>query len=67
VRPHWRSLEQLAGDVRALIVTRGGEGSEIYADGRRYDIPCVEADQISIRPAAAMPTVPACSTASPMV
>lgn len=41
-----RSLEQLAGDVRALIVTRGGEGSEIYADGRRYDIPCVGAEQI---------------------
>ena len=37
---------QLAGDVRALIVTRGGEGSEIYADGRRYDIPCVEAEEI---------------------
>ena len=41
-----RSLEQLAGDVRALIVTRGGEGSDIYADGRRYDIPCVEAEEI---------------------
>ena len=41
-----RSLEQLAGDVRALIVTRGGEGSEIYADGRRYIIPCVGAEQI---------------------
>lgn len=41
-----RSLEQLAGDVRALIVTRGGEGSDIYADGRRYDIPCVGAEQI---------------------
>ena len=40
------SLEQLAGDVRALIVTRGGEGSEIYADGRRYIIPCVGAEQI---------------------
>ena len=41
-----RSLEQLAGDVKALIVTRGGEGSEIYADGRRYDIPCVPAAQV---------------------
>lgn len=41
-----RSLEQLAGDVRALIVTRGGEGSDICADGRRYDIPCVGAEQI---------------------
>lgn len=41
-----RSLEQLAGLVKALIVTRGGEGSEIYAEGLRYDVPCVEADAI---------------------
>ena len=41
-----RSVEQLAGEVRALIVTKGGAGSEIHADGRRHDIPCVEADAI---------------------
>jgi len=41
-----RSLEQLAGEVKALIVTRGGEGSHIYADGRRYDIPCAKADAV---------------------
>ncbi|HOI51277.1 MAG TPA: PfkB family carbohydrate kinase, partial [Azonexus sp.] len=41
-----RSLEQLASEVRALIVTRGGEGSEIHADGARYDIPCVAPDAI---------------------
>ncbi len=41
-----RSLEQLADEVKALIVTRGGEGSEIYANGQRYDIPCVVADEI---------------------
>jgi adenosine kinase len=41
-----RSLETLAREVRALIVTKGGEGSEIHADGRRYDIPCVAAEQI---------------------
>ena len=41
-----RSLEQLAGDVKALIVTRGGEGSEIYTVGQRHDIPCVEADAV---------------------
>jgi len=35
-----RSIESLATEVRALIVTRGGEGSEIHADGRRLDIPC---------------------------
>ncbi len=41
-----RTLEQLAGEVKALIVTRGGEGSHIHAGGRRYDIPCVRADQV---------------------
>ena len=41
-----RSLEQLAGEVSALIVTRGGEGSHIYADGQRHEIPCVKADAL---------------------
>ena len=41
-----RSLEQLAGEVKALVVTRGGEGSTIYADGQRHDIPCVPASAI---------------------
>ncbi|MBI4741779.1 MAG: carbohydrate kinase family protein [Betaproteobacteria bacterium] len=41
-----RTLEQLAGEVKALIVTRGGEGSHIHAGGQRYDIPCVLADQV---------------------
>ena len=41
-----RSLEHLAADVKALIVTRGGEGSQIYAGGQRHDIPCVAADQV---------------------
>lgn len=41
-----RSLEQLAKEVRALIVTRGGEGSEIHAGGERYEIPCVTPDAI---------------------
>ena len=40
------SLEQLALKVKALIVTLGGSGSQIYADGQRYDIPCVKADEI---------------------
>ncbi len=34
-----RSLEQLAGEVKALIVTLGGSGSHIYAEGRRIEIP----------------------------
>ena len=34
-----RSLEQLATQVKALIVTLGANGSQIYADGQRIDIP----------------------------
>ncbi len=34
-----RTLEQLAEDVQALIVTLGGSGSQIYSKGRRIDIP----------------------------
>lgn len=40
------TLEQLAEKVEALIVTLGGEGSNIYADGQRYDIPSVKAKEI---------------------
>jgi adenosine kinase len=41
-----QSIEQLALMVKALIVTRGGEGSEIYAEGKVLRIPCVPATQI---------------------
>jgi adenosine kinase len=41
-----RSLEALAGKVRALIVTLGGNGSEIYADGQRLVIPSVKPDGV---------------------
>lgn len=41
-----RSIEQLAGLVKGLIITRGAEGSEINADGQRILIPCVEADRV---------------------
>ncbi len=34
-----RTLEQLAGEVAALIVTLGGSGSHVYNDGRRIEIP----------------------------
>ncbi len=40
------TLEQLAAKVKALVVTLGGNGSQIYADGQRYDIPCVKAMRI---------------------
>ncbi len=35
------TLETLAHDVKALIVTLGGNGSRIYADGQVIDIPAV--------------------------
>jgi len=40
------TLDELAQKVKALIVTLGGSGSQIYADGQRYDIPCVVASQV---------------------
>jgi len=39
-------IEQLAGMVKALIVTRGGEGSTIHAAGKVFDIPSVKPEQI---------------------
>ncbi|RLJ67983.1 carbohydrate kinase family protein [Sulfurisoma sediminicola] len=41
-----KSLAELATSVKALIVTLGGNGSEIYADGQRVTIPCVKADEL---------------------
>ena len=41
-----KSLDELAQSVKALIVTLGGDGSEIYADGRRITIPSVKADEL---------------------
>ncbi|MDO9191034.1 MAG: carbohydrate kinase family protein, partial [Sulfurimicrobium sp.] len=41
-----KSLEQLAQNVRALVVTLGAKGSMIYCDGKVLEIPCVEAEQV---------------------
>ena len=41
-----QSMESLARQVKALIVTRGAEGSIIHAEGQRFEIPCVEADAV---------------------
>jgi len=41
-----KSVEQLAQQVKALIVTLGAAGSVIHADGRRIEIPCVKADSV---------------------
>jgi adenosine kinase len=45
-RTGW-SLEQIAAKVRALIVTRGAEGSWIFADGKRLEIPVAKAANIA--------------------
>lgn len=40
------SLAQVASRVKALIVTLGGQGSVIYADGKEYHIPVAKADAV---------------------
>lgn len=42
-----RPLEDIAKDVKALIVTRGGEGSIIYFDGRSVAVPVAKASALS--------------------
>lgn len=42
-----RSFEELATSVRALIVTQGGMGSTIYADGDVHVIPSVRPERIA--------------------
>ena len=42
-----RSIEDLAAEVKALVVTLGGNGSEIYAGGQRIAIPSVEPDALT--------------------
>lgn len=40
------TLQQIAQRVSALIVTRGEQGAEIFTDGNRIDIPCVQAERV---------------------
>ena len=40
------ALEQIAGRLEALVVTRGEKGSDIYAGGEHYDIPAVPASRV---------------------
>ena len=44
-RTGWSEAD-IASRVAALVVTRGSEGSTIYADGQRIDIPPVVATQV---------------------
>src|SRR3989338_3586742 len=41
-----RKIDELAGMTRAFIVTRGGEGSIIYAGGKEIAIPCARATEL---------------------
>jgi adenosine kinase len=41
-----RTLEEIARDVKALVCTRGAEGSTLFAAGQRHDVPCVQADAV---------------------
>ena len=41
-----RKLEQLAKEVKALVCTLGAKGSVIFADGKRHEIPIVEAEKV---------------------
>jgi adenosine kinase len=38
--------EEIAKQVEALIITRGSQGSQIYTEGKRIDIPCQQAAQV---------------------
>jgi len=41
-----RKLEEFAPGLEALVLTRGAEGSIVYADGQRIDIPCARAEAV---------------------
>lgn len=42
-----RTIKQLAERVEALILTKGGEGSEIHSNGNVYRIPAAKAQRIA--------------------
>jgi len=42
-----RRLEELARELKALVVTHGAQGSVLFAGGQRHDIACVQADAVS--------------------
>lgn len=41
-----RRLEDLAPKLKALILTRGAQGSVIYTNGQRIEIPCAKAEAV---------------------
>jgi adenosine kinase len=44
-RTGWNAAE-IAAQVKALIITRGAEGSVIHADGAEIHIPCAKAETV---------------------
>lgn len=40
------SAEEIAREVEALIITRGAEGSHIYTENKRIEIPCEKAERV---------------------
>lgn len=42
-----KSIEQLAANAEAVVVTRGGEGSLIYTDGKVIEIPAAPVSQLA--------------------
>ena len=40
------NLESLANKAKALIITLGAQGSIIYANGKQFEIPCVQPKEI---------------------
>ncbi len=45
-RTGW-TREEIAGRVSAFVVTRGGEGSQVYTGGRRIDIPVARPSEVT--------------------
>jgi adenosine kinase len=41
-----RKVEEIARGIGAVVVTRGAEGSSVYADGGRIDVPAVRPDAL---------------------
>lgn len=41
-----RTIESLANETKALVVTMGSQGSVIYTNGKQIEIPCVKAKEL---------------------
>jgi adenosine kinase len=41
-----RSLQDMAGEVKALVYTQGAKGSTVLAGSECHEIPCVQADSV---------------------